>query len=341
MAYRPRSWTDYLEAYAADDEYSDNAVDSDEQEDVSMRDDEEDEDCKAGDDEDEDMEDDHNEEDEQEGQDKQDKEDDPMEDKDSFTYEMLLPIHGTPTYIADNMKRKFWGTQNPLFLLDHPAYPESLTPREILLSANSDDDGDDDAVSHFSHDSNASVFYDVHAFMDHPWQEVRIYEWLHSQPDADDMATPTPPDSFGFGSGHDEESVRELAIDWMERLHADMPNGIVVAPPPWYSYSPTLAPNRPRAWIKDWNTGAVRPRRTTNDLVVSLALAQKGREKGMKGDKYGVDGTRNQRLATSASQLPAPLPEAVLLGLTLFRAPRHKSASLDDRRVVETSSPYR
>ena len=69
-----------------------------------------------------------------------------------------------------------------------------------------------------------------------------IYKWLNNQPD--NMAT--PPDSLGLG--HDEDFLRERAIEWMEELYQDLPNGIVVAPPPWYGYFKFfVGPDRPRA----------------------------------------------------------------------------------------------
>ncbi|KAH7629801.1 hypothetical protein B0T09DRAFT_383398 [Sordaria sp. MPI-SDFR-AT-0083] len=70
----------------------------------------------------------------------------------------------------------------------------------------------------------------------------------------------TPPDSLGLG--HDEDFLRERAIEWMEELYQDLPNGIVVAPPPWYG---------------------IRPREMTDNVLVSMALFDREREMGRKG----------------------------------------------------------
>ncbi|KAK3342378.1 hypothetical protein B0H65DRAFT_589446 [Neurospora tetraspora] len=107
-------------------------------------------------------------------------------------------------------------------------------------------------------------------------QARAIYTWLENQ------NNPVPDGTYHSVEEHSlvgfsEEELRHRAVDWMEFTHSDKPNGIVVVPPTWYSYS-RFGPNRPRAWIKDFTTGRVRPRRMTNDLLVSLSLAERERK---------------------------------------------------------------
>ncbi|KAK1773082.1 hypothetical protein QBC45DRAFT_428512, partial [Copromyces sp. CBS 386.78] len=147
---------------------------------------------------------------------------------------------------------------------------EQMEDSDADAYADSDDYPD---LLEVPYDSNDSTLYELHPLID-LWTEAFIYVWLVNQPD--DMST--PPDSLGLG--HDEDSLRERAIEWMEESYRDLPNGIVVTPPPWYAYSRYfVGPDRPRAWIKDWTTGRVRPREETDDLLVSLALVEQQRDK--------------------------------------------------------------
>ncbi|EGO54019.1 hypothetical protein NEUTE1DRAFT_112581 [Neurospora tetrasperma FGSC 2508] len=74
-----------------------------------------------------------------------------------------------------------------------------------------------------------------------------------------------------------EETLRQQAVAWMEAANSDVPNGQVVQPPPWYAYSRTEHPDRPRIWIKDFFTGHVRPRRLVNDRLAEMSLVERER----------------------------------------------------------------
>ncbi|KAK3949010.1 hypothetical protein QBC32DRAFT_317249 [Pseudoneurospora amorphoporcata] len=165
--------------------------------------------------------------------------------------------------------------------------PDQITPFEDDENDEDDEDSEDMEGDEQMEDSDLDAYADSDDYGDpndytlnelHPlidiWKEAFIYVWLDNQPD--DMST--PPESLGLG--HDEDSLRERAIEWMEELYRDLPNGIVITPPPWYAYSRYfVGPDRPRAWIKDWTTGRVRPREKTDDLLVSLALVEQQRDK--------------------------------------------------------------
>lgn len=66
-----------------------------------------------------------------------------------------------------------------------------------------------------------------------------------------------------------EADLRAMAIRQMTEHLADKPNGTAMAPPPWYRRDGdrfSIAHNRPLSWIKDWETGKVRPRIMMDDF---------------------------------------------------------------------------
>ncbi|GAB1315916.1 hypothetical protein MFIFM68171_06126 [Madurella fahalii] len=90
---------------------------------------------------------------------------------------------------------------------------------------------------------------------------------------------PLRPDSHG----RLERFLRAQARDEMTRRGAALANGSPVPVPEWY-WRESRA--RPVAWIKDWVTGVVRPRRMVDDMVENMGWEKREgwlrRQKGWK-----------------------------------------------------------
>lgn len=66
-------------------------------------------------------------------------------------------------------------------------------------------------------------------------------------------------------SAASEEDLRARAVAQMEAESAHLPNGSPVAAPDYFRRD-RAHPGRPAAWIRDWDSGALRPRRLLDDL---------------------------------------------------------------------------
>ncbi|KAK3332056.1 hypothetical protein B0T19DRAFT_456566 [Cercophora scortea] len=95
----------------------------------------------------------------------------------------------------------------------------------------------------------------------------------HQQP------TPSPPPPSPASSSSDTETqkteseLRNAAIKWMTTEYAASPNGASIPAPAWFRRDPSN--RRPVAWVKDWVTGAVRPRCLRDDFVDSWSEARR------------------------------------------------------------------
>jgi hypothetical protein len=100
---------------------------------------------------------------------------------------------------------------------------------------------------------------------------------LAPAPDKDSITTPpkstsSTPEKQQVSTFDDEQDRKWETIFyngvveqlWLQSRH--MPNGTPLSPPSWFQRNPCLFPNRPKAFIKDWDNGEIRPRRMMDDF---------------------------------------------------------------------------
>ncbi|KAK3682531.1 hypothetical protein B0T22DRAFT_444726 [Podospora appendiculata] len=86
-------------------------------------------------------------------------------------------------------------------------------------------------------------------------------------------SSPPPPPPPPAQPQRFEAELRRAAIEWMTAEYAATPNGMSISPPAWFRRKPGNI--RPVAWMKDWATGAVRPRCLRDDLVDGWSEARR------------------------------------------------------------------
>ena len=89
-----------------------------------------------------------------------------------------------------------------------------------------------------------------------------------------------------------EKRLRAAAIRQMTQRLANKPNGTGILPPPFYRRDRVDHPDRPMAWIKDWDDGKVRPRIMMDDFrEVEMEGVEVKREAGVDSDEGYYSGS--------------------------------------------------
>lgn len=204
--------------------------------------------------------------------------------------------------------------------------------------------------------------------------------FAYSLPNAIPITEPTGSETYTallLSIEEKEKRLREMAIHEMAQRLASKPNGTSTLPPTWYrcpgNTTSTPAPiisNRPRVWIKDWDTGKIRPRRMMDDFretemekekakaqktetvtEAQLDTTRKARSRKRKAAAYDDDDTdsgydaagwlqfsREERRCLAASRNAASI-SAIINQYIVYDHPRDESAyDADEDSDMTTSS---
>ncbi|KAK4107945.1 hypothetical protein N656DRAFT_456151 [Canariomyces notabilis] len=159
----------------------------------------------------------------------------------------------------------------------------AFPPYQTTGTKRARDDSCSPQISHFT-STDTSSGYSSPTSPDTPPQAKR--RRLDSDEDAVSTITaPSTPADSDSSSATSQTAVDEgLLRAWARKemasyaAEAGLPNGAPVRAPGWYRpVSRFLSGRRPRAWIKDWVTGEIRPRTMLDEMVENMTAERRQR----------------------------------------------------------------